>query len=936
MSSVVLLTGATGFLGTQIARWLLTNTGVSIVALVRAEDREAAALRLSRAWWDWPDLAQAVGGRVRVVHGDVSEVRLGLDEVEYEELARTVTHVIHAAADVRLNAPIDELRKANVRGTANVLEFARTAHRDHGLARFSHVSTAYVAGGRRGTVPEDSLTDEYGFCSAYELSKYEGERLVQKANADLPISVFRPGLVVGDSRNGAIKTFNTIYVPLRLYLNGRLKVLPASRSMRINLVPVDYVAEAVARLTFEPRAEGKNFHLTAPWEKLPTAQEFVEFVRRWAQEHLDIRLPRPLFLPIPAAVSRSCYRTQRVVQRRGRGFLDALITLAPYFNERRRFQRDNVDTLLGAFDFRWREVLPPLLEFAVSHGFLHRSNRTVHEQVLFRIRSKSIPVTYHDVVEGKIVTRDAEEVRDEILAAAEALRSMGVGKSDHVALVGLNSSRYLTVDVAIGLAGATSVPLYYTSPPAEIDEILASSGARLLFVGAPWVLERLGELRADIPAVSFCRRAPEKLPACRIIPWEEFLAMGEGSKGSVNAQVGFGDFATVRYTSGTTGRAKGVCFDHENLRWMAESLCSVLPWKARNAPVSYLSFLPMNHVVEGILAMYSPYYTPAPVHIYFLEDFHDLQRTLRQVRPTVFFSVPRFYEKLWDALLKSRLGRGYVKTNEGTARRILRWIVRRAVLRRAGLDRCAQMIVGSAASSERLLHDLQELSIEVHNAYGLTEAPLVTLNRVGANRVATVGEPLPRTEVRIADDDEVMVRGPQVARGYLDQGIVQPFRDGWLPTGDLGHITGEGILVIRGRKKDLVKTSYAKYIHPAKIESMLRGIYSVDEAMIVGEGRPFCGAILWVNSKGYGADLVASIERAIVEVNQRLSHPEQVKRWAIMNNDLSIEHGDLTPNLKLKRSNVMPRLSDVVDALYEGSSFASDGVIHIGGVEREG
>lgn len=150
----ILLTGATGFLGAHIAFRLVKETNHNIAALVRADDREAAVRRLSRAWWDWPELIQALGGRVKVITGDVSEPHLGLGEADYRELARVVTHVIHTAADLRLNAPLNELRKTNVNGTANVLQFAQDVHRDHGLARLSHVSTAYVAGGKQAQFPK--------------------------------------------------------------------------------------------------------------------------------------------------------------------------------------------------------------------------------------------------------------------------------------------------------------------------------------------------------------------------------------------------------------------------------------------------------------------------------------------------------------------------------------------------------------------------------------------------------------------------------------------------------------------------------------------------------------------------------------------------------------------------------------------------------------
>ena len=150
-------------------------------------------------------------------------------------------------------------------------------------------------------------------------------------------------------------------------------------------------------------------------------------------------------------------------------------------------------------------------------------------------------------------------------------------------------------------------------------------------------------------------------------------------------------------------------------------------------------------------------------------------------------------------------------------------------------------------ASENLLLNFRELGIEIHNAYGLTEAPLVTLNRAGANHIGTVGTPLPRTQVRIAEDGEVLVQGPQVTAGYFEEGAPSPVQDGWLHTGDLGRLTEEGYLVLEGRKKELFKTSYGKYVQPAKVEALLRDIPGIAEAMLVGEGRPYCVALLWLD-----------------------------------------------------------------------------------------
>ena len=855
----VLLTGATGFLGAQIALRLFKEKDLTIIVLIRAADQTAAVRRLERAWWDNPALAAGLheNSTVEVIQGDVSLPGLGIDKTAYLRLIKRVTHIIHSAADLRVNVPIDVLRKTNVQGTANMLVFAKDVNRDHGLERYSHISTAYVAGKRKGAIAEAALSGESGFSNAYEMSKLEGEVLVQAAKNELPTSVFRPGMIVGSAESGEIRTFNTFYYPLRLYLTGKMPIIPADPAMPVNILPVDFAADAVVRLTFYPEAEGLNFHLTAPDELLPRLGELVQFVRSWARENLGIRLPRPVFLNLP--LQPKPYQPDQeklnppdsATSARKRTLLPelkGLRTILPYFNENRQFQRENIERLLGPYTLDWREFMPRLLAYAVDQGFMHRTERTVHEQILMRLKSKTRPVNYFDIVEGKIIPRSADEVRQEILAAAGSLTALGVKPGERIAIVGLNSTRYLAVNTAIGLIGAVSVPLYYTSPPAEIDHILKASGAKLLLIGASKIMERLEEIQANLPVVSFCREELPNRPGREMTRWEDFIKLGDGITVPLQAPVGFGDLASLHYTSGTTGQPKGVSFQHQHLRWMGQTMAALLPWKARTKAAKYLSFLPKSHVVEGILATYCPYYMPAAIDIYFLEDLKAVGKVLPRVRPSIFFSVPRIYERIWEALEQNPVGKRYLSLKSGAGKRILGNILRRQTLKKSGLDRSAQLITGSAPCGEQLLKNFREIGIEVHNAYGLTEAPLVALNRKGANRLGTVGEPLPQTEIRIAKDGEVLIRGPQVMVGYFDdQGgkkTEQPFRDGWLLSGDLGSLTPDGSLVLNGRKKELFKTSYGKYVQPAKIEALLREIPGTAEAMIIGEQKPFCTAVI--------------------------------------------------------------------------------------------
>lgn len=907
MSDRILLTGANGFIGTQIALWLLKNTEHQILAMVRAQDKESALNRLKRAWWDWPELLHALETRVEVIPGDVAMENLGWDDDTHSRVAADITHIIHTVADLRLHAPLEDLKKTNLQGTVNLLKLAERAGVNGNFRRFSHLSTAYVAGKHQGEIGEDELNSSQGFWSNYEESKYEAEKAVRESG--LPYSIFRPGMVVGDSETGEIKTFNTLYVLLKLYLTGQLRFIPTSSSMKLNPVPVNYVARAVGALTLNPQALNVTFHLTPPPSQMTSVKEFLEETRRWALEKLQLNLPSPFFIPVSSIIQRL---TPSANKNRKPGLLDVLITLAPYLNEKRVYRNDNTEMFLGPYDLDWRDYLPHLLDYAVYRGFFHRSERTVHEQVLFRLKSRSFPVKLYDVVEGEVKEKSSARMYKDILRAASALQKLGVKKKDRVALVGLNSTRYLALEVAIGLLGAVSVPLYYTSPPQEIKNILKSCGAKILFIGTPHLMKRLSELDREMTMVSFCRES-QKIPA-NILSWASFLEKGDDLAPKLSL-VEFGDLATIRYTSGTTGNPKGVTFQQGNLRWMAESMASLPSWDERIREVRYLSFLPMNHVVEGILGTFAPYYAPAPLKLYFLEDFYQLPTALPLVRPSIFFSVPRFYEKMWSQLKKSSIGNYYLQLEEGVVKKILKPFIRRSLLNQAGLNLCQQLIVGSATSSQQLLQDYQDLGIEIHNAYGLTEAPLVTLNRLGNNRIGTVGEPLPETQVNFSKNGELMVKGPQVTPGYFEVELEPSIKDGWLITGDLGYVTPEGSLVITGRKKELLINSYGKSIDPLHIEALLRDLPQVAEVMLVGEGKPYLSALLWVD-EDYSSQ---QISPEISKINQNLSRPEQVKKWAIISNDLSIEGGDLTANMKLKREIISSRYQKVITALYQGT-----------------
>lgn len=946
MGVSVLLSGATGFLGSAIAEELLARSDAKVYVLVRSKEGRTPAERLASLWFERPVLYAALGNRIVPVEGDMEREFLGIADDCYAELASKVGVVIHAAAEVGVNQTEERFWNVNVRGTGNMLEFAKRAAASGGLQRFVHISTTYVAGTRRGTIAEE-LLGPTSHNSLYERSKYEAERLVNSYGKEFAYSIVRPAQIVGDSSTGFVATFNTLYYPLKRYLRGGMRVIPAAPSLRVNMVPVDFVARlACSAALAEGQPARQVLHAVGRSSELPTLAELVEAVRTWAREQLDVDLPVPIYLPLAGlgalGRSRNLYGSTKVKRR---GLLRNLLALAPYFFEDRDYEVSNTRALVGETFPDWCEYLPNLLAFATRRGFLNYTDRTVYEQILMRLRpGASTRLRYFDVKRDGIVEHEGTDVREDILRIAGALIFRGIGRGTRVATIGVNSVRYFALDAAIGLVGATHVPIYYTSSLEDVHSLVLASGVSVLFVGTDRMLDSLDPESLGVEVISISDRRDLR---AGIESWESFVSSSaQDASDQTLPYVPLDQTATIRYTSGTTGIPKGVTFSQQQVRWMGEVMPDVLDWRTRmSRKVRYLSFLPMSHVVEGILVAYAPYYILSDIEMYYLNDFPSLAEVLPKVRPNLFFSVPRFYEKVWNQFSSTGPGKFWIALPDGLAKRVLARPLRWVVLRKAGLDRCRQLIVGSAPIGMELLESFRSLGVEIHNAFGVTEAPLITLSRLGANELGSVGQLLPDTQVRLDDEGLVYVRGPQVTRHY--DGIEDAVLDGegWFCTGDLGSYSVGGNLVLAGRKKEILVTSYGKNIAPQKIEVLLKGIDGVSEAMVVADGRPFVTALLWLEDETlrtleHDASAIdfEALDMAVREVNARLSHPEQVKRWIVCAAPLTVAAGELTPNLKVRRTVVGESRGGLVEALYgswdwphvEDDGGKPEGVLHGG------
>jgi long-chain acyl-CoA synthetase len=445
-----------------------------------------------------------------------------------------------------------------------------------------------------------------------------------------------------------------------------------------------------------------------------------------------------------------------------------------------------------------------------------------------------------------------------------------------------------------------------------------------------------------------------------VLSWDEFLAKAENvSPDDFHARIEGLEptqCATMIYTSGTTGPPKAVMLSQRNLVWTADIANQI----AKIGPEdSSLSYLPLSHIAEQMFTIHIPIVTGG--QIYYAESIDRLRDNLSEVRPTVFFGVPRIWEKFHDGIaaklqeatgVKAKLaswaldvGRrvtavrsegkeptGLLAMQYELARRLVFDKVKAAV----GLDRARICVSGAAPVAKEVLEFLGSLDLIILEVYGQSEdSGPTTFNRPDRFRLGTVGPPLPGVEVETRDDGEVCVRGPNVFLGYFKDpaATTEALIDGWLHSGDLGEFDDDGFLRITGRKKDLIITAGGKNIAPKNIEQALKNHPLINEAVVVGDRRKYLSALLtldgdglaaWARERGLdvdaarkGEELQKELQRAVDEVNLHLARVEQVKRFTVLPRDLTIDAGELTPTLKVKRNVVMEHFSDEIERLYE-------------------
>jgi long-chain acyl-CoA synthetase len=563
------------------------------------------------------------------------------------------------------------------------------------------------------------------------------------------------------------------------------------------------------------------------------------------------------------------------------------------------------------------------------------------------LRRRDDDGNWHDVT--------AAVFRDEVTGLARGLVAAGVEPGDRVGLMSRTRYEWTLIDYAIWAAGAVTVPVYETSSAEQVEWILTDSGARFVFAETAAHAGLIGGLRDRLPGLSAVWEIGglTELTAAGTGVTEEQVA---GQRAARSAD----DAATIIYTSGTTGRPKGCELTHRNLLAdVRNAVAGALPEVFEVEGGSTLLFLPLAHSFARIIQVGCLESGAVLGH---WPDTGTLAEGLQEFRPTFLLAVPRVFEKVFNtaqqqaaaSAAKRRIfqaaadaavawSRALDSGRPGAGVRLRHGLFDRLVyarLRAAVGGQVQYAVSGGAPLGERLGHFFRGAGLTVLEGYGLTEtSAAAVVNKPARTKIGTVGQPLPGVSLRIADDGEVLIKGPNVFAGYWENKAATAETmddDGWLLTGDLGELDDEGFLRVTGRKKELIVTAGGKNVAPAVLEDRLRAHPLISQCLVVGDGRPFIACLVTLDpealehwkkqhSKPAGAtvadlatdpDLTAEIQAAVDDANQAVSRAESIRRFKVLDVDFTEENGYLTPSLKVRRGVVVKDFAAQIEALY--------------------
>jgi long-chain acyl-CoA synthetase len=555
---------------------------------------------------------------------------------------------------------------------------------------------------------------------------------------------------------------------------------------------------------------------------------------------------------------------------------------------------------------------------------------------------------------GQWLDVTASAFRDEVTALARGILAAGIEPGDRIALMSRTRYEWTLIDYAIWAAGAVTVPVYETSSAEQVEWMLGDSGARAVFAETSSHAAVIDGVRG--------RLATLDLGIWRVDELDALTAGGtqvsDDQLAQRRRQRGAADLATIIYTSGTTGRPKGCALTHRNLLAdVRNAVDGSLPEIFDTPGSSTLLFLPLAHSFARVIQVGCLESGAVLGH---WPDSSTLVQGLAEFRPSFLLAVPRVFEKVYNgaqqqaaaskaksaifsaaaeaSIAWSRAGGG-----GGPGLRLRHAVFDRLVyakLRAAVGGRVRYAVSGGAPLGDRLGHFFRGAGLTVLEGYGLTEtSAAATVNKPGRNKIGTVGMPLPGVTVRIADDGEILISGPNIFSGYWqnpDATADVLDGDGWLHSGDIGDLDEEGFLRVTGRKKELIVTAGGKNVAPAVLEDRIRAHPLVSQCMVVGDGRPFIGCLVTLDTDALGfwkerhgrpasagpadlagdPELIAEIQEAVDDANKAVSRAESIRKFTILDSDFTEQNGRLTPSLKVRRSVVAKDFAAEIEALY--------------------
>lgn len=584
--------------------------------------------------------------------------------------------------------------------------------------------------------------------------------------------------------------------------------------------------------------------------------------------------------------------------------------------------------------------------------------------VCARYEGQTNKVVYGRKVHGAWSTISHDQLREEVECFAMGLMHRGFTQGQRLGIVSENRVEWAIADFAITAMGAVDVPIFPTLTPAQESYIFNDCEASCVIVSNALQLSKIQKVWDEIPTLRLVVVMNDDVqPSERVVRFSDIVREGRevmpaqerrSTFATMAAAVQPEDLLTLIYTSGTTGNPKGVMLTHRNLMSNIAGSLEVIDITENDV---FLSYLPMCHSYERMTGYYFAFCVGASTYI--AESIETVAENMREVRPTVMTSVPRLFERI-----KMRV-EGNVAKESPLRQRIFAWAISVGRARATGStsmllsiqNALADRLVfskirertggrlrffasGGAALSVEVGTFFDAIGLIILEGYGLTEtSPVLTFNREGEQELGTVGTPIPNVEIRIAADGEIMAKGPNIMKGYWNdeeatRESLTP--DGWLHTGDIGMFNDRGHLVITDRKKHILVSSGGKNIAPQPIESMLTASPLIDQALLIGDQREFCTALLvpereaceaWAKQHGhtYGSweSLVASeelyraIQSDVQQLQRDLSKFERVRRFRLIPTPFSVDNGLLTPTLKVKRKAVVHQYADLIETMYE-------------------